>query len=90
MALRTSGKRLLAQLNPSNFQQVALFATKDVTPVKDWKAIQLPKEVVANIPTTIGGGQAFANDMRGTSGLGLGDGLKTHTDKWLSKVMGLC
>ena len=28
------------------------------------------------------GAQAFEGDLRSTSGLGLGDGLYTHTEKW--------
>ena len=36
-----------------------------------------------DLPTTIPGGQAFPGDLRSTSALGVGDGLKTHTAKWL-------
>ena len=43
----------------------------------------IDKDTVADIPTTTTVGQAFVGDLRSTSGLGLGDGLKTHTDKWL-------
>lgn len=36
------------------------------------------------IPTiTARVGQAFAGDLRSTSGVGLGDGLRSHTAKWL-------
>ena len=40
------------------------------------------------IPTTGAPGKsgaAFPNDLRSTSGLGLGDGLSSHTDKWLDE-----
>ena len=36
-----------------------------------------------NIPRTTLPGQAFVGDLRSTSGLGVGDGIKTHTGKWL-------
>jgi hypothetical protein len=49
----------------------------------DWKAIKLPEEVVDSIPTTNSFGQAFGGDLRSTSGLGMGDGITNHTDKWL-------
>lgn len=35
------------------------------------------------IPLTHGGGAAYDNDLRSTSGLGLGDGITNHTEKWL-------
>lgn len=85
MAL-SSARRCVQQLLYTNYVQVAGFATgKDAVAVlkKDWKAVQLPKDTASNIPTTIPGGQAFGNDLRGTSGLCLGDGIKNHTDKWL-------
>lgn len=44
------------------------------------KGLQIKEE---DIPTTIAGGQAFPNDLRSTSALGVGDGIKTHTGKWL-------
>ena len=73
----------------SVFAAAAPYATKAAPPkgavvqAKDWKAVALPKDTVADIPTTTTVGQAFVGDLRSTSGLGLGDGLKTHTDKWL-------
>lgn len=33
---------------------------------------------------TVTPGQAFAGDNRSSSGLGLGDGLTSHTAKWLA------
>ncbi len=40
------------------------------------------------IPTiTVRVGQAFPGDLRATSGLGLGDGLHSHTAKWLQVVL---
>jgi hypothetical protein len=57
-----------------------------VSVAKDWKAVQLPKDV--DIPAiTEDPGQGFLGDIRSTSGLGMGDGLKTHTDKWLQVCM---
>lgn len=58
-------------------------ASTSVVVKKDWKAVQLPAAIVNAIPTTTMPGQAFVGDMRSTSGLGMGDGYKTHTDKWL-------
>jgi hypothetical protein len=51
---------------------------------KDWNAVKLPEAVVDAIPTTTLPGQAFVGDLRSTSGLGMGDGKTTHTDKWLT------
>eukprot|EP00887_Chlorella_sp_A99_P005620 scaffold1.g5620.t1 len=45
-----------------------------------------------DIPVTTTPGQAFVGDLRSTSALGVGDGIRTHTGKWLSgggKVRGL-
>lgn len=74
MALRV-GRNLLQLAQPFG---VRAFADAPVVK-KNWSAVTLPKDAVKDIPTTVGGGQAFANDLRGTSGLGLGDGLKSHT-----------
>jgi hypothetical protein len=57
---------------------------------KDWKAVQLPKEMVGSIPITTLPGQAFVGDLRSTSGLGLGDGKTTHTSKWLTVRASSC
>ncbi len=61
--------------------------SKGVTVYKktDWKALaaQLPKHTVQEVPTVTEYGQAFIGDLRSTSGLGLGDGLTSHTAKWL-------
>ncbi len=48
----------------------------------DWKAIKLPEKVVKDLPKTFQS-IAFAGDLRSTSGLGMGDGIKSHTEKWL-------
>lgn len=60
-------------------------ATKTVSTVekKDWKAVQLPAKTVEGLASTNMPGASFLNDLRSTSGLGLGDGIKTHTGKWL-------
>lgn len=47
-----------------------------------WEAITLPEEVVKDIPV-VSPPVRFGGDLRSTSGLGLGDGLKSHTAKWL-------
>lgn len=62
---------------------VRAFATKDVATVAktNWAAVQIPKQS-SSVPTTTGGA-AFPNDLRATSALGIGDGLKSHTSKWL-------
>jgi len=73
MALQISRK-----LN--TFLQWARFSTLVQRP--DWKSVKLPEETTKDIPTSTGGA-AFPGDIRGTSGLGKGDGLKTHTSKWL-------
>jgi NADH dehydrogenase (ubiquinone) Fe-S protein 6 len=49
---------------------------------KDWSAVAVPAES-AKTPTTVPGGQAFGGDLRSTSGLCQGDGITTHTAKWL-------
>jgi hypothetical protein len=71
----SSGLQLLAR---PTWLGAAFYAT-----AKDGSALSVPANTARDVPTTIGGGQAFADDMRGSSGLGLGDGIKTHTDKWL-------
>jgi hypothetical protein len=44
----------------------------------------LPKPMKdAASPTISEGRQAFEGDLRSTSGLGTGDGISTHTEKWL-------
>jgi hypothetical protein len=43
----------------------------------------LPKPLTDDsTPTITEGRQAFDGDLRGTSGLGLGDGIVDHTKKW--------
>jgi hypothetical protein len=88
MALQHVARRALGQLLGA--QGACGFAAKAtgaavpaVVAKKDWKAVELPEKTASSIPLTRAGGQAFGNDLRGTSGLGLGDGIKTHTDKWL-------
>lgn len=80
------------------FQPFAAYATKtgapksgakstpaqtSITTTKDWKAVKVPAEALDSAPTTNSFGQAFGGDLRSTSGLGLGDGIKNHTAKWL-------
>ncbi|KAJ9508236.1 hypothetical protein QJQ45_011741 [Haematococcus lacustris] len=85
MALVLLARRAL-QVIPH--QHVAFFASQDVAVSlkKDWAAVPLPAETVKDLKesrVTVGGGQAFDNDLRGVSGLGLGDGIKDHTSKWM-------
>lgn len=80
MALRAFAQ-LGLQAVEGTAQHARLFASA-ITVKPDWKAAKLPEETVKNIPTATGGA-AFPGDLRSTSGLGLGDGLKTHTAKWL-------
>lgn len=62
----------------------AAFSTKSVavTGATDWKAVVLPPQTSKDLPTATGGA-AFKGDLRSTSGLGFGDGITKHTDKWL-------
>jgi len=92
------GVRLTAGLLQGLQQQAtaaagaAWFATKasssakaadNLIPVKDWKAVKLPPQTADTVPVTKYPGQAFVGDLRSTSGLGKGDGINNHTDKWL-------
>ncbi len=57
----------------------AAFSTTAVEAAK----AKIPPETLNDVPLTVAGGQAFGDDLRGTSGLSLYDGIKNHTDKWL-------
>lgn len=50
---------------------------------KNWKDVKLPAATVKDLPTTTVKGASFEGDLRATSGNGEGDGLTTHTSKWL-------
>eukprot|EP00201_Polytomella_parva_P014675 CAMPEP_0175050952 /NCGR_PEP_ID=MMETSP0052_2-20121109/7529_1 /TAXON_ID=51329 ORGANISM="Polytomella parva, Strain SAG 63-3" /NCGR_SAMPLE_ID=MMETSP0052_2 /ASSEMBLY_ACC=CAM_ASM_000194 /LENGTH=132 /DNA_ID=CAMNT_0016315181 /DNA_START=37 /DNA_END=435 /DNA_ORIENTATION=- len=54
----------------SSFSLVRRFASEAVIAEKN------------KIPETVGGA-AFKGDLRGTSAVGLGDGLYSHTSKWM-------
>ncbi len=66
---------------------MASFST--LIPKPDWKSIKIPASTAKDIPEinailpTATGGASFPGDIRATSGLGKGDGCKTHTAKWL-------
>ena len=85
MALRTL--RIFQLLGQG--QQAAGFATSEIVAKFDWKAVKIPDATSKDIPTisaimsTCTGGASFPGDIRGTSGLGKGDGCKDHTSKWL-------
>jgi NADH dehydrogenase (ubiquinone) Fe-S protein 6 len=74
------------------FAGATFFATKSGTAKasdvqilsKDWKAVKIPAQS-SNPPVTTHPGQAYLGDLRSTSGLGLGDGIKSHTGKWLQQ-----
>lgn len=51
--------------------------------VRAEKDEQLPSGDIRSREVTVEGGQAFYGDLRSSSGLGLGDGLTSHTAKWL-------
>ncbi|KAG2499982.1 hypothetical protein HYH03_002265 [Edaphochlamys debaryana] len=57
-------------------------AGKEVVAAFDWKKVSVPATTAKDIPTTIKG-CVPAGDLRATSGLGLGDGIFNHTDKWM-------
>mmetsp|Transcript_965 Transcript_965/g.2304 ORF Transcript_965/g.2304 Transcript_965/m.2304 type:complete len:165 (+) Transcript_965:42-536(+) len=85
--------RLLPQLlsstssfaSPASSSTAAFFASKSpaTSPDSNKGVTPVPKSTADAIPTTIGGGQAFPNDLRSTSGLGAGDGIVSHTEKWM-------
>lgn len=47
-----------------------------------FSALVIPAQTLKDIPTSTGGA-AFPGDIRATSGLGKGDGIKDHTGKWM-------
>jgi NADH dehydrogenase (ubiquinone) Fe-S protein 6 len=54
--------------------------------------VEKAKEVASpdfapNEPTTVFDAQAFLGDLRSTSALSVGDGIKNHTAKWLQKEL---
>jgi hypothetical protein len=84
-AAAADGLPLLAALRPFAKKAEAKKAeavTAVATSGADYKAVRIPEEIVKGLPTTHKS-IAFEGDLRSTSGLGLGDGLKSHTDKWL-------
>lgn len=62
------------------FGSSAAVAAKAVATASKPTSIAIAEE---NIPRTTMIGQSFVGDLRSTSGLGVGDGCKTHTSKWL-------
>lgn len=82
--VRGAPEQLLAPLAQCAGFAAKASASKEVAaPAKvNWKDVKVP-DSVKDTPETIGGGQAFPNDLRSTSALGLGDGLINHTAKWL-------
>lgn len=65
--------------------QAGFASTAIVAPV-DWKSMHLPANTIKDIPTateTSLGGASFPGDLRSSSGFGKGDGLTSHTSKWM-------
>jgi len=54
--------------------------------------VEKAKEVATTLsqddPTAVLPGQAFLGDLRSTSALSIGDGIKNHSAKWLQKELG--
>jgi NADH dehydrogenase (ubiquinone) Fe-S protein 6 len=54
--------------------------------------VEKAKEVATTLsqdePTAVLPGQAFPGDLRSTSALSIGDGIKNHSAKWLQKELG--
>lgn len=61
-------------------RQLASKAVAQQVPKKETELVSSERLKNETITTP---GQAFVGDLRSTSGLGLGDGLETHTSKWL-------
>jgi NADH dehydrogenase (ubiquinone) Fe-S protein 6 len=74
--------RCLATKASASAAAAAPAAAAPAVAKKDWSAVAVPAES-SKPPTTVAGGQAYGNDLRSTSGLGAGDGIATHTAKWL-------
>ncbi|MEW5303277.1 MAG: hypothetical protein WDW38_001598 [Sanguina aurantia] len=95
MSLSSSSRNILSGLVRNYASAAKATATKEVAASaaaiktvstvekKDWKAVELPAKTVEGLTSTNMPGASFLNDLRSTSGLGLGDGIKTHTGKWL-------
>ena len=60
-------------------QLLRAMSSKAPVPVEDVRRMTSEDGVTILFPA-----QAFKGDMRSTSGLGFGDNLQTHTDKWLN------
>lgn len=77
-------KNILQRTLSAGYATKAADAAKSVavTTGADWKAVKVPAETLKDMPVATGGA-AFKGDLRATSGLGLGDGLHSHTAKWL-------
>ena len=74
--------RRLAAEAPALFGGLARgLATKEVAAGRGGAVSTVPDD---DLPTTTYyPGQAHLGDLRSTSALGIGDGIKTHTGKWL-------
>lgn len=81
---RVAASRTLSQ------QLCRAFASE--TSISRADIVEKAKEVATTLnqdePTAVLPGQAFRGDLRATSALSLGDGIKNHTAKWLQKELG--
>lgn len=97
MALALALARAAAQANVAvRCESLAFYATKVskkatdaaaastelTTTKKEWDAVKVPEATASKVPTAVGGA-AFPGDLRAVSGLGMGDGITSHTGKWL-------
>ena len=82
-------RNLLQRTFSAGYATKAADAAKSVavTTGTDWKAVKVPAETLKDMPEATGGA-AFKGDLRATSGLGLGDGIHSHTAKWLQVIWG--
>ena len=58
-------------------------AGKDLATVDATREVTVPPQDLEAQTVTVAPGQAHLGDLRSASGLGLGDGLLTHSSKWL-------
>lgn len=75
-SLRTFAKNSNNQLETLDKRQAEVSPAEAATTLKQ------------TLPETVLQGQAFLQDLRSTSALGVGDGISNHSAKWLQKELG--
>lgn len=75
-SLRTFAKNSNNQLETLDKRQAEVSPAEAATTLKQ------------TLPETVLQGQAFLQDLRSTSALGVGDGISNHSGKWLQKELG--